>query len=218
MSGKIITVAQQKGGAGKTTLVAHLAVALQQAGLSTALIDIDPQGSLSYWYKARRETLGEDADDIVHRQISGWRTQREVEELAKEHDVVLVDSAPHAEMETKTAIRSAALVLVPVQPSPMDFWATQPTLELAKSEKVTPLLVLNRVPPRATLSEVIEKKLKKLDAKVAKAQLGNRVGLAAAMLEGRTVSETQRRSVGAQEVKRLAREVYKAAGGDKRLR
>jgi len=78
--------------------------------------------------------------------------------------------------------------------------------------------VLNRVPPRATLSEVIEKKLRKLDAKVAKSHLGNRVGLAAAMLEGRTISETQRRSVGAQEIKKLAREVYKAAGGDKRLR
>lgn len=218
MSGLIITVAQQKGGAGKTTMVAHLAVALHQAGLSTALVDIDPQSSLSYWYAARQETLGDGAYDITHRKISGWRTQREVEELARTHDVVLVDSAPHAEMETKTAIRSASLVLVPVQPSPMDFWATQPTLDLAKSEKVTPLLVLNRVPPRATLSEVIESKLRELDATVAKTHLGNRVGLAAAMLDGRTITETQRRSVGAQEVKKLAREVYKAAGGEKRLR
>ncbi|MEO0392815.1 MAG: ParA family protein, partial [Pseudomonadota bacterium] len=106
MTGHIITVAQQKGGAGKTTLVAHLAVALQQAGLTTALVDIDPQSSLSYWYNAREETLGEAAGNITHRQISGWRTQREVEELAQTHDVVLVDSAPHAEMETKTAIRA----------------------------------------------------------------------------------------------------------------
>ncbi|MAJ63680.1 MAG: cobyrinic acid a,c-diamide synthase [Alphaproteobacteria bacterium] len=218
MSGTIITVAQQKGGAGKTTLVAHLAVSLMQRGLSVALVDIDPQASLSYWYDARQESFGDEETGLTHSKISGWRTQREVEELAASHDVVLIDSAPHAEMETKTAIRAASLVVIPVQPSPMDFWATQPTLDLAKSEKVTPMLALNRVPPRAVLSEVIEGKLKKLDAKVAKARLGNRVGLAAAMLDGKTVSETQRSSVGAKEVKALAAEIYKAAGGAKRLK
>jgi chromosome partitioning protein len=218
MTGTIITVAQQKGGAGKTTLVAHLAVSLSQRGLSVALVDIDPQASLSYWYAAREETFGAEHTGLTHRQISGWRTQREVEKLAEEHDVVIVDSAPHAEMETKTAIRSASLVVVPVQPSPMDLWATQPTLELASGERKPALLVLNRVPPRAILSEIIEGKLKELDAKVAKARLGSRVGLAAAMLDGRTVSETQRRSSGATEVKALAAEIYRAAGGVKKLR
>ena len=142
MSGTIITVAQQKGGAGKTTLVAHLAVSLMQRGLSVALVDIDPQASLSYWYDARQESFGDEETGLTHSKISGWRTQREVEELAASHDVVLIDSAPHAEMETKTAIRAASLVVIPVQPSPMDFWATQPTLDLAKSEKVTPMLAL----------------------------------------------------------------------------
>ncbi|MEM6902562.1 MAG: ParA family partition ATPase [Pseudomonadota bacterium] len=214
----IITVAQQKGGAGKTTLVAHLAIALAQRGLTTATVDIDPQASLSHWYAVREESLGEAATGLTHRQISGWRTQREVEELAGAHDVVIVDSAPHAEMETKNAIRSASLVVVPVQPSPMDLWATKPTLELAQGEKVTPMLVLNRVPPRANLADLIEKKLKALKVKVARAQLGNRVGLAGAMMDGRTISETQRRSVGAAEVKKLAAEVYKAAGGTKKLK
>ena len=91
MSGTIITVAQQKGGAGKTTLVAHLAVSLMQRGLSVALVDIDPQASLSYWYDARQESFGDEETGLTHSKISGWRTQREVEELAASHDVVLID-------------------------------------------------------------------------------------------------------------------------------
>jgi len=46
MAATVITVAQQKGGAGKTTLAAHLAVAWSAMGWRVALIDVDPQGSL----------------------------------------------------------------------------------------------------------------------------------------------------------------------------
>ena len=64
MAGTIITVAQQKGGAGKTTLTAHLAVAFKDAGKSVALVDIDPQQSLSNWFRLRKE-LYEDAEDGI---------------------------------------------------------------------------------------------------------------------------------------------------------
>lgn len=215
--GLVITVAQQKGGAGKTTLVAHLALAMVELGLPTALVDIDPQASLSHWYAAREAALGTESTGVTHSHIAGWRTQREVEKLASEHAVVLIDSAPHAEMETKTAIRAASLVVVPVQPSPMDLWATRPTLEMARNERVPSLIVLNRVPPRGNLAEVIRGRLAELDAPVAEVSLGNRVALAGAMLDGRTALETQRRGAAAAEVRALALEVYKAAGGRKRL-
>ncbi|HYE43147.1 MAG TPA: ParA family protein, partial [Caulobacteraceae bacterium] len=55
MAGKVFTVAQQKGGAGKTTLVAHLAIAWMQLGYKVATVDIDPQGSLSRWFEVRNE-------------------------------------------------------------------------------------------------------------------------------------------------------------------
>ena len=207
MSGTIITVAQQKGGAGKTTLVAHLAVSLMQRGLSVALVDIDPQASLSYWYDARQESFGDEETGLTHSKISGWRTQREVEELAASHDVVLIDSAPHAEMETKTAIRAASLVVIPVQPSPMDFWATQPTLDLAKSEKVTPMLALNRVPPRASLTEQMIERLGDYDVGLAKSSIGNRVAFADSMVSGLTALETKPSSTAATEIRALAKEL-----------
>ena len=59
MTATILTVAQQKGGAGKTTLAAHLAVAYTAAKKSVAVIDIDPQQSLTHWYRQREARFGE---------------------------------------------------------------------------------------------------------------------------------------------------------------
>ena len=50
MAGQIITVAQQKGGSGKTTVTVNLATALLDQGKSVALLDTDPQGSLGKWF------------------------------------------------------------------------------------------------------------------------------------------------------------------------
>jgi len=140
---RIFTVAQQKGGAGKTTLVAHLAIAFSAARHRVALIDIDPQQSLTQWYRQRIARLGETAAGVQLESVDGWRARNEASRLARAHDIVLIDSPPHAETEAKMAIRSADLVIVPVQPSPMDVWATRPTLNLARQEKVLALVVLN---------------------------------------------------------------------------
>jgi chromosome partitioning protein len=212
MAGRIYTVAQQKGGAGKTTLAAHLAIAWAEAKLRVAVVDIDPQGSLTRWFQAREAAMGGQAG-IGHVQINGWRTQREVERLAQENDIVVIDSPPHAETEARIAVRSANLVIVPVQPSPMDMWATQPTLDLAKSEKVAALLVINRVPPRAKLADDLIERIKTMAAEagadVATTQVGNRVQFAAALFEGRSVTESARRTRAAEEIQELAAEILK---------
>lgn len=212
---RILTIAQQKGGAGKTTLAAHLAVAIAESGKTVAVVDIDPQASLSSWWAMRGDlglpepTGGKGKGGLSVHRITGWRTANEVEKLARDHDVVVVDSPPHAETEAKIAVRVADLVLVPLQPSPMDFWATQATLDLARTEKTPALLVLNRVPPRASLTEAMTGKIAELGAKVAKARIGNRVALAASLLEGKGVSEYQKRGTAAAEIRALAAEVMK---------
>lgn len=212
MTHTVITVAQQKGGAGKTTVAAHLAVALSQRGKRVAVIDIDPQGSLAMWHKIREERFGEGYTGMTFATTSGWRVSSEINRLKREHDYIIIDSPPHTEADAKTAIREADLVLLPVQPSPTDLWATQATLKLAKDERKLVKVVLNRVSPNSKLAQMALETLGEDD--VLDNALGNRVLFASALAEGRTATETNPSHVAAQEVKALAQEILALVSAD----
>src|SRR5476649_1783169 len=106
MEAKVITIAQQKGGAGKTTVAIHLAVAWKQCGKRVAVVDIDPQGSLTHWHKIREKCFGEGYTGLTFSALSGWRVGSEIARLKRNHDVIIIDSPPHTETETRTAIRN----------------------------------------------------------------------------------------------------------------
>lgn len=200
---KVITIAQQKGGAGKTTVAAHIAVALSQKGNRVAVIDIDPQGSLTYWHKIREERFGEGYTGLTFSSVSGWRVAGEVSRLRRSFDYVIIDSPPHTETEARTAIRSADMIVIPVQPSPTDLWATKATLELAKNERIPVRVVLNRVPANSRLAQTIAAELPEL----SETSLGNRVLFASSLMEGRCATEVDPTSVAAQEIKALVKEI-----------
>ncbi len=207
MTATIIAVAQSKGGAGKTTLAAHLGVAWASHGRDVAVIDTDPQGSLTEWYHRRALRLGTEHTGIGFVQAPGWRAPMEIERQACGRDIVLIDSSPRADDDSRAAIRCATLVLVPVQPSPVDVWATLPTLEVARREEVPALLVLNRVPARASLTATMRALLAEYDVGLATVGIGNRVALAAAFAEGWGVAESAAGSSAAAEIDLLANEV-----------
>ncbi|MGF1628401.1 MAG: ParA family partition ATPase [Kiloniellaceae bacterium] len=216
MAATIITVAQQKGGAGKTTLAANLAIAYAEANKKVAVADIDPQRSLTMWHALRQELHGEDSGITVV-PVGGWKLASELDRLRRDHDIVVIDSPPHAETDARIAVRQAHLVVIPLQPSPMDVWATAPILEVAQKEKAPVLLVLNRIPPRANLTdemiaEIEVSFLRSGGARIAKSRIGNRVAFAGAMLKGLGVSEYQPKGRAAQEIRALSKEILKAAG------
>jgi len=207
MAGRIITIAQQKGGCGKTTLAAHLAVALLQRGKSVAILDVDPQGSLGEWFEARERRLGEGETGIRFRTASGWGARREARDLARDHDFVVVDTPPKSDSEARYAIEAANLVTVPVQPTPVDVWSTDSTLAMIAREHASGLLVINRVTQRAKLTAEMIAAIRGLGCVAANAQLGNRVSFAASMGKGSTVLEFEPSGKAAQEVQALADEV-----------
>lgn len=205
MAAKVITIAQQKGGAGKTTLAAQLAVAFAADGKRVAVVDIDPQASLADWHRLRDGAQVRYPLDMS--EVAGYRVSTELSRVKDSHDIVVVDSPPHAETEAKLAIRAANLVLVPVQLSPMDIWATGPTVQLARTAGVPVLLVLNRVPPRANIVQIMRAQLAEKELPVAQATIGNRVAFAESMLQGLTVLESDPRSAAAAEIDALKHEI-----------
>ena len=209
MTGHVITVAQQKGGSGKTTVSLNLAVGLKSGGSSVAILDTDPQGSLGQWFMARRERLAEEVPDLGFRTASAWGARYEARELAKTHDYVIIDTPPKMGVDGRPAIEVADLVIIPVTPSPLDVWATEPTVELATGEKKVTAFVMNRVPPRAKISDQIRQKLVENNGKCLNSELGNRVLYAETAALGLGVTEKRHKSAAAQEIAALTSEIRK---------
>jgi chromosome partitioning protein len=104
-------------------------------------------------------------------------------------------------------VGAANLVIVPVQPTPIDLWATEATLAMIAREGKRPLLILNRVPPRASLTAQMLKVIETLGPAAAESQIGNRIGFAECMGRGSTINETDPSHRGSAEVAALADEV-----------
>jgi chromosome partitioning protein len=198
----VITVAQQKGGAGKTTLAANITAALAQ-DRRVALIDVDPQHSLTRWHALRPK----DAATVAFAEVQGWRLTNALDRLKAQHDVVVIDSPPQIDTDARVAVRMADLVLIPVQPSPPDIWAADATLALASAERRPSVLVLNRVPQAGKLRQAMEAELRHSGKPVLTASIGNRVGFATAFAQGLGVTEAAPRSVAATELRALLSEI-----------
>lgn len=210
----VITVAQQKGGSGKTTLAANLAAALADSKAGSkrvAVLDIDPQHSLSRWH-AIRLARTTPATSLGFSDAAGWRMAIELERLRRDHDVVLVDSPPQVDADARRAIRGADLVVVPLQPSPPDLWAAEGTLKLAAEEKRPACLVLNRVPASGKLRDAMAAELRARGQVLLPAQLGNRTAYAQAFAEGLGVTELAPRSLAAAELQTLLTAILAVIG------
>jgi chromosome partitioning protein len=202
MMGKIIAVAQQKGGAGKTMLAAQLAVALSEAA-KVAVLDIDPQGSLTIWGKLRASAPKAGAA-ITCATTSGWRLTSELDKLKAAHDIVLIDTPPVIDTDARRAIRAADLVLIPLNPSPPDLWAAEGTLKLAAEEKRKTALVFNRAPAASRLRKRMEAEIAARGILLLDAALANRAGYANAFADGLGVTEAGAATQAAEEIRALA--------------
>jgi chromosome partitioning protein len=207
MLSKVITISQQKGGSGKTTIAVHLALAfIKYHNLKVAVIDTDPQGSLGKWFMIRTEKKVSN-DNLTFKTASLWGAQYESKTLKKDHDIVIIDTPPKIESDARPSIESADLVLIPVAASHVDFWATGAIVDIAKKANKKILIQINRSSQRSKLITKTNEFIKSLNLSATKTIIGNRQIFASSMGEGKTAVEKQKKSNAVEEIKQLSEQI-----------
>ncbi|MGB5279913.1 MAG: ParA family partition ATPase [Arenicellales bacterium] len=203
----IIALVGNKGGAGKTTLSVNLAAGLARQ-TTTAVVDADPQGSAYQWsaFYESENTIPvyqatEDLNDMAR-------------QLLEEYQYVIFDCPPsvHAP-QTKSVLEFGDTAVIPVQPSPVDLWATIHIEEaVASAREVNPalraLLVINQLEIRTTLSRLVREALSEISLPVADTALRRRAIYRNSALEGKSIFDMGRRGEdAAEELKQLIQEI-----------
>ncbi len=206
----IVALLNQKGGVGKTTLALHLAGRWAAQGSRVLVVDADPQGSALDWSEQRgREGLARLFGvvglprDMLH---------RELPEVARGYDRVVIDGPPRVVGVARSALLAADLVLIPATPSPFDGWASAEMLRLLDEARVfrpnlPARLLLNRVSARTVIARETAADLADHDPPVLTARVGQRIAFADTARSGRLVHEVPAGAVAASEIAAVAAEI-----------
>src|SRR5215468_11509801 len=206
----VITVASRKGGAGKSTLTAHLAAHGQSLGKRCLIIDADPQGSLSLWHSMR--TGGEPALVNAARGIDGPLALAMVEG----YEWVFIDTAPTMWVVVQEAIRAATMVLIPARPGFFDLAAVRETVAVARKHGKPYAVVINAAPvkrdekesPAVALSRA---ELDRLAIPTWSGQISQRAGFVTSLAAGASAGELAPDSPARNEIARLWSAVERSA-------
>jgi chromosome partitioning protein len=186
----IISLLNQKGGVGKTTLAIHLADALARRGHRVLLIDADPQGSALDWAAARK---GQPVFAVAG--LPRPSIHKELPALAKGYEYVLIDGPPRVYEVARSAIMASDIVLIPVQPSPYDVWAAKEIVDLLREATIfkphlKSAFAINRKIVNTALGRDVVEALAEYPVPVLSTAICQRVALAESAAQGQTVFET----------------------------
>ncbi|MDY0012009.1 MAG: ParA family partition ATPase [Rhodocyclaceae bacterium] len=214
---RIVAVANQKGGAGKTTVLMQLAAGLSRAGRRVAVADADPQGTAVRWARSAPVQHPFPAEVVEVARVGGELAAR-VAELRGRTDIVLIDCPPSVEAhQTSDALALADFVLVPVVPSPPDLWSSRGIIHLIERLGPKPgALLANRSPSRSSLGRDVLELLTEFELPLLKTVLGARSAYAQAAVVGGSVFDLRRAGASAAlEIEALTQELLPLIEGKK---
>lgn len=184
---KIISFLNPKGGSGKTTAVINIATALTKQGYHLAVVDTDPQMSLTNWSKA-----GNSAFDVYTA-----ASEKDVYSIRKDlsdYQIVVVDGAGSLSVITSAAVMVSDLVIIPVTPSPLDFSAAGSVTAVLEAQaynrKVEARFLITRKIEQASMLNVLKENLKDKDIPTLKTSISQRQIYIKSILQGNTVFES----------------------------
>lgn len=195
---KTIAVISRKGGAGKTTIALHLAVAAEGIGIGTAIFDLDPQASAALWSDHR----GDPIPAVVPAQaprLAGLLQQAK----SQAADLVILDTPPHTDTTATDAAAFADIILIPCRPSALDLDAIGASIRLARATKTPCYVVINAAPAQGVETSDAIAALTGAGVDVCPVVLCNRKAYMSRMHEGRTAQEIEPKGKAAQEVQSL---------------
>ncbi len=180
---KTVVITSQKGGSGKTTLAAHLAVTAELANCRSVVIDTDPQQTLATWWNAR------DADTPQLAPVSIRDLDAKLDGLAQlGFSYCFIDTPPALTEQNRSVLKRADLILIPTRPSPNDLWSLAATLDLVKESGTPFVFVLTQAKANARITVQTMAALSQ-HGQVFSAVIHDRVDYAASMTDGRTAIE-----------------------------
>ena len=195
---QVVVFASQKGGSGKTTVSAHVAVEAELSGAGpVAIIDTDPQGSMAKWWNAR------EAHEPAFAHVSVPDLSRDIQALSDAgYKLIIIDTPPAVTSMISEVVTHAHLVILPTRPSPHDLRAVGPTVDIVQHQNKPLIFVVNSATARARITGETAIALSQ-HGTVAPVTLHHRVDFAASMIDGRTVGEANPSGRSASEVAQL---------------
>ncbi len=195
---KTLAVVSRKGGAGKTTISTHLAVAAEALGIVTALFDLDPQASAALWADQRGENFPA-VMPAQHPRLAALLKQAETQGAG----LVIFDTPPEADTIAAAAAEHADAILIPCRPSALDLGAIGASVRIARSAGKPAFVVINAAPIQGTEVEEMRAALSAAGVELAPVVLHQRKAFSARMQEGRTATETEPKGKAAEETRAL---------------